>query len=128
MVSYKSPLFHVLIFSLVAGVSFGQAKLKGTYNIKITPAKSYGSSIECQVYDAETGEPLVVAFIKIDKEESIQTDTTGHLRHDVAAGRYAITALAYPYHSVTIESLLIKKGETTKVNFYLPPNNTPLID
>ncbi|HKV73587.1 MAG TPA: carboxypeptidase regulatory-like domain-containing protein [Gemmatimonadales bacterium] len=76
-----------------------------------------------RVVDKETGRPIASARVQISGQQPpLESDLDGKYRSpSLAAGRYQVRATMIGYKAVLVDSVLVKPGPTTIVDFTLVP-------
>lgn len=101
---------------------------EGYYNLSIVNStKDDEPTVLGVIYD-DTKEILPGAFVKADKSPRVTNDSVGRYEFKTYPGKHTFEGFSVGYKSTYTKTILIKKGDTVKIDFYLKQYNTKLIE
>ena len=82
--------------------------------------------LEITVSEKATGNPLEEATVEIkETKDVLTTDSEGECGKDLPVGSYTVSAMMDGYNTMTALNVIIKKDETTDLDFEMEPPTPP---
>ena len=101
----------------------------GSYNLNIVNSHRDTEPVVLGViYDYTSKEILPGAFVKADKRPRTMNDRVGKYILNINPGKHYFEGFSVGYKSTYTKPILIKKGDTAKIDFYLKQDTTKLVD
>ena len=92
-------------------------------------ALGQNGTIRGTVYDKEVGETLIGAAVVVEgTSKGAATDLDGAFSISVPAGTYSLKASFISYQEVIIKDVVVKPGQVTVLDFYLPSASEQLTE
>ncbi|MBB5619556.1 hypothetical protein HDE69_000592 [Pedobacter cryoconitis] len=117
-------------FNISCSTKYGLVNRKdGSYNLNIiNSTKDTEPIVIGVIYEYTTKEILPGAFVKADKSPRIMNDKAGKYVFNISPGKHSFEGFCVGYKSTYTKPILIKKGHTVKIDFYLKQYNTKLVE
>lgn len=103
-------------------------KKYGIYNLSIVNSTKHHDPIVLGVIYDDKKEILPGAFVKADKLPRVMNNRLGKYEFKTQPGKHTFEGFSVGYKSTYTKTILIKKGDTVKINFYLKQDTTKLVD
>ncbi|WP_157287846.1 hypothetical protein [Pedobacter cryoconitis] len=117
-------------FNISCSTNQGLVKRKdGSYNLNIVNSTKGAEPLVIGViYEYTAKEILPGAFVKADKLPRIANDKVGKYVFNINPGKHSFEGFCVGYKSTYTKPILIKKGDTVKIDFYLKQYDTRLVE
>ena len=103
--------------------------INGYYRIKFYKSPSTNRTIIFgNIYEYKTNQPLPLSVGKVNDYFRHNADIKGKYKFTVMPDNLIFTGAAYPYKFAETNSINVHKGDSIRIDFYLKPVVTPIID
>lgn len=100
----------------------------GSYNLSIVNSTKDDEPIVLGVIYDDKKEILPGAFVKADKLPRVMNNRLGKYEFKTHPGEHTFEGFSVGYKSTYTKTILIKKGDTVKIDFYLKQYHTKLVE
>lgn len=129
----KNQIFFLLNMILLVSCLSNKKlipSIDGYYRVKVYKSvMSNRTIIFGNLYEYKTNEPLVISAVKLNNTIPYKSDFTGKykivLNHP---DTYTFTGVGMPYRFTETDPIKVNVGDSIRIDFYLKPDNTPLVD
>ncbi len=122
-------LLNVILFGGCSSNKKLIPSINGYYRIKFYKSPCTNRTIIFgNIYEHQTDFPVHISAVKLNNYRPYKADLSGKYKFKVKPDKYTFTGVGMPYKWVETEPIIVKQGDSIRIDFYLKPDNTPLVD
>lgn len=103
--------------------------IPGYYRIHFYKSSSTGRTIIFgNIREYKTNSTIPISAVKLDNVLSYKADSAGRYKFTVKPNKYTFTGIGMPFRSAETDPIIVKRGDSVRIDFYLKPDPLILLD